>query len=808
MSLNSSRRLPIQMVLVAFVASSAFLLAGCSSRAQRAESYYKEGMSYLEKQDFVKARIELRNALQLKGDMVEAWRGLAKIDEHDRNIPGLAGDLRRIVELDPKDLTSTLALTRLLLLGGSFAEALKLTNAALDLDPNNAETFALKAAVLYRLKDANGSMAAARKALALDTGNSDASVILAAAQNSQGDSAGALRTLDNVASAHKNDLQILYLKFDIFNQTGNLTQAESSLRQLVELNPKTPALRTQLVKFYLSHNRQDDAINELRTFVAANPGDTNAELQLVNLLAAVKGVAAARAELVARINAGGNVFPYQIALAKFDFAQGDVAGSTKLLEHLISSARSSEDALTARAVLAEIYLTKNNAAAAEPLVTEILRADARNINGLRLRALIHLDRSQIDDAIADLRSALNDQPRSPELLATLAIAYERSGSIELADKAFFDATKASNFLPEVGLNYIAFLRRHGLSAQADTFLNELVNRNQNNVALLAALAQVKLAHQDWSGAHEIADTIKRLGDKGDLSDQINAAAFGGQKQLDSSVTALQNVYNANPGAIQPMAALVSAYLRSGQVDKAESTVQAALHANPKNAEALVLMGSIQLAKNNPTGAIVNFNSAIKEQPKDIVGYRALADLYIRQKKYDEALNIVKQGLQEQPGSFALRLSLAGIMEAKGEYKSAITEYESMLKEQPGSMIVANNLASLLTDRRTDKASLDQANSIALLLRKSEVPQFKDTSGWIAYRRGDYTAASSLLEQAAAAMPNIPMVHYHLGMAYLATGQEAKASEQFKKVQELAPNDADLKMKIDSALKAQSAKTKG
>ena len=32
-----------------------------------------------------------------------------------------------------------------------------------------------------------------------------------------------------------------------------------------------------------------------------------------------------------------------------------------------------------------------------------------------LRAAIHLDRGQIDDAIADLRSALNDQPNSPEL---------------------------------------------------------------------------------------------------------------------------------------------------------------------------------------------------------------------------------------------------------------------------------------------------------------------------------------------------------------------------------------------------------
>ena len=97
--------------------------------------------------------------------------------------------------------------------------------------------------------------------------------------------------------------------------------------------------------------------------------------------------------------------------------KGKADDSIKLLEQLIAGAGSTEDTLTAKNTLAEIYLSRNNVAAAEPLVTEILRADGRNTTGLRLRASIRLDRGQIDDAIADLRSALNDQPRSPELLS-------------------------------------------------------------------------------------------------------------------------------------------------------------------------------------------------------------------------------------------------------------------------------------------------------------------------------------------------------------------------------------------------------
>ena len=50
-------------------------------------------------------------------------------------------------------------------------------------------------------------------------------------------------------------------------------------------------------------------------------------------------------------------------------------------------------------------------------------------------------------AISDLREALNDQPRSPELMQLLATAYERSGAIDLAEKQFADAMKASNYDP-------------------------------------------------------------------------------------------------------------------------------------------------------------------------------------------------------------------------------------------------------------------------------------------------------------------------------------------------------------------------
>jgi hypothetical protein len=100
-----------------------------------------------------------------------------------------------------------------------------------------------------------------------------------------------------------------------------------------------------LIKFYVAHKRPQDAEKELRAAVAANPNDANTEIELVNFLASQSGLGAARTELVTRINAGGQIFPFQIALARLDFAQGNVAESTKLLEDLIKTSMPS-DAIT------------------------------------------------------------------------------------------------------------------------------------------------------------------------------------------------------------------------------------------------------------------------------------------------------------------------------------------------------------------------------------------------------------------------------------------------------------------------------
>src|SRR5215472_2500895 len=164
---------------VALVALAVLPVAGCGSPDDRAKSYYDEGMKLMAAHDNARAAVEFKNAIKAKKDYIPAWQALANIEEINRNWTNVVPILRTVVELDPKDIADKLKLSRLLLLGGASDEALKLINDITQADDRNADALALKAAVLFRLKDPTGAAEAAHAALDIDPKNSGAMLVLA-----------------------------------------------------------------------------------------------------------------------------------------------------------------------------------------------------------------------------------------------------------------------------------------------------------------------------------------------------------------------------------------------------------------------------------------------------------------------------------------------------------------------------------------------------------------------------------------------------------------------------------------------------
>jgi pentatricopeptide repeat protein len=337
-------------------------------------------------------------------------------------------------------------------------------------------------------------------------------------------------------------------------------------------------------------------------------------------------------------------------------------------------------------------------------------------------------------------------------------------------------------------------------AHAEDVMVEAIGHNPRNVQLLGTLAQLRLARKNWPGALAVSDAVRAAGDNPGVADQIKAAALAGQNNLDPGIAAVEAAHAANPDVLQPVASLVSAYVRAGKPDRAEALLREMLRKSPSSAQLLVLLGQTQAAENKVADAQATFKSVIAQNPKDELGYTVLSGFFAKQKNFAEAITTVQAGLKELPDSLNLRLTWAGLLISKGDNDAAIAAYEAVLRDRPNTLLAVNNLANLLIDNRTDKASLERATVLSDALKASNVPQFRDTVGWLEYKLGKTAEATQTLEAVTKQAPNLAAARYHLGMSYAAAGQAAQATEQFKTALNLEPEGTELKDKIRAAIK--------
>ena len=764
----------------ALIAACVIGLMACSSPTEKANKFYEKGAVLLQQGELDKARIEFQNALQIKEDMTSAWFGMAQVAERKGEWDKLFGYLNKVLDRDPKHLEANLKLGRLLLAAGKLDKALAASDTTMALAKDHADVLALRAAVLYKLDDKKGAVEQANAALAKDTNNVDALVVLATERLAAKDGVKAIEYLDRGLKVNEKNIALQLIKVQAFESLAKLDDAEQVFRKLIALYPETRALRHILAQFYLSHGRKDAAEAEYRAIATENPTDATARLDVVRFVYAVNGQKAAMQELEGMIAKDSANNELKFALAGLYQSQNNRKAAETIFRSIIEKSGNSPDGIKARGLLAAALLAGGDKIAAKTLIDEVLAKDQRNEQGLLLKASMAIDERQYDQAIADLRSILRDVPNSARALLMLAKAHEMAGSPELAQEHYMKAFQASKQAAAFGMAYGEFLLKRGQAARAADVAEETLKTAPGNVPAMKLLAQARINQGNWVGAQAVADEMQKLDKQGQTADQIRGVVFAARKNYSESIAAFKRAYDAAPTEIQPMVALVRSYLMAGKTSEAISFLKSVVQASPDNTGARLLQGQLYAANGDKAAAMEAFHAVISQQPKSPVGYTGMANLHLRSGNSAEAEKVVAQGLAAVPGDFSLRMTQAGIYELSGRFDEAIKLYEELLKERPNADVIANNLASLLADHRTDKASLARAHELAQRFKRSDVPQFKDTLGWTSFKQGKADEAAQLIGEASKKLPDLAVFRYHLGMSYLAQNKKDAARQELEK----------------------------
>jgi tetratricopeptide (TPR) repeat protein len=262
-----------------------------------------------------------------------------------------------------------------------------------------------------------------------------------------------------------------------------------------------------------------------------------------------------------------------------------------------------------------------------------------------------------------------------------------------------------------------------------------------------------------------------------------------------------------------MAELVRSHVAAGDMAAAEAYLDGVLEADPESLPGRFLRAGLRALRGDAAAAEALYRELTAAAPELPEAHRALARLLAAQGRDAEALAALEAGIAAAPDAADLVVAKAGLLEAAGDVAGAIALYETLYARDSSDEVVANNLASLLTGQGAEPAELERAFALARRLRDSEVPQFRDTYGWILYLRGDPEAALGHLAPAAEALPGNALVQFHRAEAELALGRRAAARAAYARALEAAeagsplPQAAAARARLD-ALDAGAAEPGG
>ncbi len=260
-------------------------------------------------------------------------------------------------------------------------------------------------------------------------------------------------------------------------------------------------------------------------------------------------------------------------------------------------------------------------------------------------------------------------------------------------------------------------------------------------------------------------------------------------RMPQAIADFEQAANLEPTNASVLASLTSLYLRANRNADAERVAKRALTFNPNDENAIVNYGLVLGAEQKYDDARAQFEHAAKVAPTDANPLVLEARTYIEQKAVALASAEFDRAIAVDPKSLDALVGRARIAAEQHDVKTAIATYDKILAQQTAP---ADKAAVIDEEARVYAAEkMDTEATAAYLNAIKSYPDVSTTH--LAY--GDYLAskkdtAGAEREWTLAEGPkkDQPEALARLGALYLEQRKIPQATDAFKSVSGLAPND--------------------
>ena len=764
---------------ILYFLASAFILQGCSDPAERTVEYLQSGKSYYEQENYSKAKVEFKNALQIDNKLADAYYHLAMIDEKEQNWKGMFGNLNQTIKLNPENHDARLKLAKLYLLSGEVEKAQTEADLVLNSAADNPDAIALKGAIFFKQGDKAAALAEAEKALAIDSAHLDAISLKVVVYMAQQDYITAEKVVNEGLKSSPDELSLNLLKLQLHTVSKNKLAVEQDYQDLIKRFPEKHEFSYALAKYYVSEQRDTEALALLQDVVDQNAELLAPKLVLLDYLAQKdkQQVEATLNKFIAE-NPDEAVLYFRLANLQIQEKRFDEA--KKQLNWIVEHKGEEKKGLAAKVLLAKLALQAEDMSAASTILEEVLAVDAKHYESLLLKARISLINGQNDEAITELRGILRDYPESDEAMVLLAQAYLRKESPELAEENFRKALDLNPGNFSAVMPVVSRMIKSKDIARADEVLQKALEIKPDHAGALQALAQVRLLNKDWQGTQKVADVISTKPKGKGFSYYLGGKISQGQGLYEDAIGKYKQALSISPVLSDALKSMRVCYESLKQRDRMFSYLDEFMLKNPENAYPVLLKAQLTGFNKDWDQALAILNKGIEQWPKKPQFYVFMASVYHEKNEHSQVIASYKKGLENIPDNVQLSMLLASVYEIDKEYDKAKEIYESFVVKRPDIDLAVNNLVSLLLNQYPGQENTERAVKLAKRFENSEQPYFLDTYGWTLIHNDNAKEAVVVFQQVVSKAPEVAVFNYHLGVAYHKINENSQAIKALEK----------------------------
>ncbi len=759
----------------------AFTLISCGGAEERKAVYLEKARASIESGDLEKARIELKNVLQIDPKDAEAYYQLGKVFEQQKEYRKAFGNYLKAEELNPELLENQARLGRIyLLLANEPEKAQEKIDFILSKEPNNSDGLLLKAAVALRNdKNTDEAIKIAKTIVAQDDKHIESIAFLATLYLRDKKNTEAINLLDSALKNNQNNESLNKLLALALVTNKEYKRAEVIYKDFLERNPDNVSSYNNLAAFY---NQTDDKVKAEETLRASIDNESDNEdriLTLIKYLKEIKGDDEAIKELKSFIASNSGLGKLRTGLAELYILKGDKPSAINVFKQAISDFSEEVTGITARTSLAAIYISDQDFDKAAAVVEDAASISPNDPQVNFLRAKFAVRDKDYEKAIISLRIVTKETPENIDAFLLLAGVYQQEGNEEQVRSTLNSAHENNR------TNAAALLKLAQYQSTRDIQQAEKVIDNYNTIKPtdydgLSIKAAILNQNKKHSEAYEIAKVLmESYADK--PNGYLQAVPYyGQQKDIKGAISLLEKGYLSVKDNRKLLILLTTFQVEEKKFDIVEKRIKAELASAPDDAELKILLAKVYMINKNTDSAEPLLNEAIANNPGLEEPYLLLSQIYDINKDLSSVEAILIKGKTNVENSLKIPLKLANTYEVEKSYNKAIAVYQGLYEKYPDNLIVINNLASMLSDYGNGKADLEVAKTLVEKLKESGQSVFLDTIGWVYYKLGDAEKAVEYLVQAVEKRPEINVFNYHLGMAYKLSGDKAQAKTYLEK----------------------------